>query len=119
MNEASFNDISARVNNLLNHFKIGSRVLALMLKVSESTVRRARNGKGGYRLSELKRFDKLEKMVRETPNVFVPGGFGEWFRDPNECLGGLSPLDCILKFDEKGMDHVAGLLTGIKYGIPS
>lgn len=113
-------NIPERVGALLVYFGVNKKTLGLMICVSESTIKRWLRGQGTKRVNRLLSLRKLEEMFLEYSNGLLKIGHEYmWYNCKNECLGNLTPIECIIQYQYEGMKRVAGLLNAIKYGITS
>ena len=111
-------DIPARVNKLLIHFGVNQKRLALMLRVSESTVKRWQKGIGVKRVDRLLTFRKLEDLIKLTEKTFSNKGIPRWYHRPNELLGRETPIEYLIKYNN-GIERVTNLVAAIRWGFPS
>lgn len=111
-------DIPARINKLLAHFGVKPKTLALMLRVSESTVRRWQKGIGVSRTDRLLTLHKLEKLMRLTQDTFEKESLASWYHREAWGLGMETPIDFMIKNDN-GIEEVTNLVGRIHWGILS
>lgn len=115
---ASQKDIKKRINKLLEHFDVKLKTLALMLRVSESTVKRWQKGIGVSRINRLFKFHKLEDLVKLAETIFAKRKAIGWYHRPAVGLGMITPIDFMLK-NTDGVEKVINLVGCIKWGIYS
>jgi len=111
-------DIPARVNKLLVHFGVNQKRLALMLRVSESTVKRWQKGIGVSRTDRLLAFRKLEDLMKLTKKTLNNKGIPRWYHRPAELLGQETPIEFMIKNDN-GIEEVTHLMGRLRWGICS
>ncbi|MBI3046253.1 MAG: DUF2384 domain-containing protein [Candidatus Harrisonbacteria bacterium] len=109
-------DIPARVNKLLVHFGVNQKRLALMLRVSESTVKRWQKGIGVSRTDRLPAFRKLEDLMKLTEKTLSNEGIPRWYHRPAELFGRETPIEFMIKNDS-GIERVTNLVGQIRWGI--
>ena len=109
-------DIPARVNKLLIHFGVNQKRLALMLRVSESTVKRWQKGIGVKRVDRLLTLRKLEDLMKLTEKTLSNKGIPRWYHRPAEFFGRETPIEFMIKNDN-GIEEVINLMGCIKWGI--
>ena len=113
---ASQKDIANRINKLLKHFGVKPKILALMLRVSESTVKRWQKGIGASRTDRLLTLHKLEKMMRSAQDIFKKESSPSWYHREEPDLNMATPIDYMIK-NNNGIEKVTNLIGCIKWGI--
>ncbi len=111
-------NIPARIKALQESFGVNEKTLAQMLRVSESSVKRWKNGVGTGRAGKLHTLHLLEKIAKQASKTFEKTKVSGWFNRENLCLGGLAPVQYIIQKSD-GYDEVKNLLGRIEWGIPS
>ena len=111
-------NISRRIKALLEAFGVSEKVLAKMLRVSESSVKRWKNDVGTGRADGLYTLTLLEKIAKQARKTFEKKSVSGWFNRENACLGGLSPVQYIIK-KQDGYQQVRNFLGQIEWGIIS
>ena len=112
---ASQKDIANRINKLLKHFGVKPKILALMLRVSESTVKRWQKGIGASRTDRLLTLHKLEELMRLAQGIFKKESLPNWYYEVLE-LYTATPIDYMIK-NNNGIEEVTNLIGCIKWGI--
>lgn len=116
MRKKNHSAIPARINKLLVHFGVNQKGLALMLRVSESTVRRWQKGIGVSRTDRLLTFRKLEKLMSLTQVTFEKENLASWYHREAWGLDMKTPIDFMIKNDN-GIEEVTNLVGRIHWGI--
>lgn len=111
-------DIPARINKLLVHFGVNQKRFALMLRISESMVKRWQRGMGVSRADKLPTFHKLEKLMRLAQDTFEKENLSSWYQLEAWALGMATPIDYMIKNDN-GIEEVTSLVGRIHWGITS
>lgn len=111
-------DIPERIQKLLNHFGVKPKTLALMLRVSELTVKRWQKGIGVSRTDRLLTFCKLEKLMCLTQDTFEKENLSSWYHREAWGLNMATPIDFMIKNDN-GIEEVTNLVGRIHWGITS
>lgn len=113
-------NIPERIRIMLKYFGITPKKFGLIIGVSESTVKRWLRGQGTRRAHRLLSFSKLEELFLEySRGPLRIGREHMWYNCKNECLSGITPIECMAKNQSAGIYMVAGLLNSIRYGLPS
>jgi len=91
--------------------------LAIVLGVSERTIRRWEKRENKPSPLAKSKLDELTEILNEIEETFESREKGiKWLTTPNRSLGGKTPLEVLL--EKNGIKKISTLLGRLRWGIP-